>query len=208
MRTNPDNMVFICGQIMSGFAYSHKIMGESFYNTELAVKRLSGTVDIIPLVVSDRLFDCTQSCKGKFVDVSGEFRRVECFEESKPRVSLFVFAQGMALCSVPPTETNVCQLSGRICKKPVLRETPGGRIICDLYIQVDRLNPGTDYLPCIVWGRNAIYASRLDKGTRITVTGRIQSRDYTKMISETEFTINTAYELSAIAIEVNTDEEN
>ena len=39
-------------------------------------------------------------------------------------------------------------------------------------------------------------------GTRIRIWGRIQSREYTKKLSETESEVRTAYEVSVSRLEV------
>ena len=51
---------------------------------------------------------------------------------------------------------------------------------------VNRPYGKSDYIPCIAWVRNARYASGFGVGTRILIWGRVQSREYTKKVSETE----------------------
>ena len=57
-------------------------------------------------------------------------------------------------------------------------------------------------IPCITWGRNALYTSGLDVGSRVKLYGRIQSREYTKNLSDTETETRTAYEVSVSKIEL------
>ena len=45
-------------------------------------------------------------------------------------------------------------------------------------------------------GRNARYASNFQVGTRVCIWGRVQSREYTKKISESECETRVAYEVS------------
>lgn len=71
-----------------------------------------------------------------------------------------------------------------------------GREIADMLLAVNRLCRKTDYIPCIVWGRNARYASGFDVGSHVCVEGRIQSREYMKKLSETECEKHVAYEVS------------
>ena len=52
-----NNEVQLVGEITSEFTLSHKIFDERFYNVKLLVKRLSGAADVIPLLVSERIFD-------------------------------------------------------------------------------------------------------------------------------------------------------
>ena len=52
-----NNQVVVAGEIVSDFRFSHEIFGEGFYMVDLVVSRLSDAHDVIPLMVSDRLFD-------------------------------------------------------------------------------------------------------------------------------------------------------
>ena len=57
--------------------------------------------------------------------------------------------------SLSPTRAepaNCLELSGVLCKPPILRRTPLGREICDLMLAVNRKYGRADYLPCIAWG--------------------------------------------------------
>ena len=63
----------------------------------------------------------------------------------------------------------------------------------------------TDYLPCIFWGRTAREMARLTVGARITMTGRLQSRDYVKTLADGQTEQRTAYEISAVTAELTRD---
>ena len=67
---------------------------------------------------------------------------------------------------------------------------------------VNRAYNKSDYIPIICWGRNAKYASSLEVGSNIVVTGRMQSRCYQKKISDDEVIERTAYEVSVSKIEL------
>ena len=84
---------------------------------------------------------------------------------------------------------------------PIYSKTPLGREIADLLVAVNRPYGKSDYIPCIAWGRNARFASGFSVGTRIQIWGRVQSREYTKKLSETECEKRTAYEVSVSKLE-------
>ena len=84
-----NNKVQVTGKIISGFTYSHEVFGEKFYTVDLAAPRLSGTEDIIPLMVSERLMDVRQNCSGCTVEVTGKFQSYNRQEEAKRRLILF-----------------------------------------------------------------------------------------------------------------------
>ena len=71
-------------------------------------------------------------------------------------------------------------------------------------LAVNRMYNKSDYIPCIAWGRNAIYSSTLDVGDRIAIHGRLQSRQYKKKCEDGDVLIKTAYEVSILALETFT----
>ena len=93
-------------------------------------------------------------------------------------------------------------MEGYICKDPIYRKTPLGREIADLLVAVNRPYGKSDYIPCICWGRNARYASGFEVGTHIELWGRIQSREYTKKLSEEAVEKRVAYEVSVSKLEM------
>ena len=76
-----------------------------------------------------------------------------------------------------------------------------GREIADLLLAVNRSYGKSDYIPCICWGRNARFAENFEVGGELQIWGRIQSREYQKKISETEFERRVAYEVSVSKLE-------
>ena len=52
-----NNKVSVIGEVVSEFTFSHEVFGEGFYIADLAVSRLSDQVDVIPLMISERLLD-------------------------------------------------------------------------------------------------------------------------------------------------------
>ncbi len=209
MNQVKNNQVIISGEITSDFKFSHEIYGEAFYLVEVKVSRLSEYCDVILVMVSERLVDVRNNCVGATVHVEGQFRSFNRCEERKSRLLLSVFAREFEFVDEEqesPHNNQIC-LEGYICKQPVYRKTPLGREIADVLLAVNRPYGKSDYIPCITWGRNALYASNLDVGSKCIVQGRIQSREYTKKISETESEERVAYEVSASLLEVVEDEK-
>lgn len=188
----------VIGEIISDFTLNRKVFGENFYMAKLAVKRLSGQTDIIPLVVPGRLVEAHKDYKGRTMGAIGQFRSYIRHEGRKNHLMLFVFVQEIHFMEefADYTKNNQIYLEGYICKKPIYRKTPLGYEITDLLVVVNRPYGKLDYIPCICWWHNARFASYLEAGTRICISGRIQSREYTKKITETECEIRTAYEVS------------
>lgn len=101
---------------------------------------------------------------------------------------------------VDATKSNSIYLKGFLCKTPNFRKTPLGREITDLLIAVNRPYRKSDYIPCIVWGRNARYAIGFEVGSAVEITGRIQSRKYQKQVEGGNVETRTAYEVSIFNI--------
>ena len=202
-----NNQVVIMGEIVSDFTFSHEIYGEGFYMVDVRVERLSDSIDIIPLMVSERLLDVNGDYKGMYIVVNGQFRSYNRHEERKNKLVLSVFAREIDFVDEigENTKSNQIYLDGFICKEPVYRKTPLGREIADLLLAVNRPYGKSDYIPCICWGRNARYASNFEVGARCAVWGRIQSREYMKKISEEELEKRIAYEVSVSKLELMED---
>lgn len=205
-----NNQVTIMGQVVTGFKFSHEVFGEGFYIMEVMVKRLSNTFDRIPLMISERLIDVTQDYVGEYIMATGQFRSYNRNEEQKNRLVLSVFVREISFMEEEPDDSkaNNILLDGHVCKEPIYRKTPMGREIADLLLAVNRPYGKSDYIPCICWGRNARYISNFGIGEHVQISGRIQSREYKKKISDTEIEFRTAYEVSVSKLEVMEDEDN
>ena len=92
---------------------------------------------------------------------------------------------------------NEVKLVGFVCKEPVYRKTPFDREICDVLLAINRPNyHKSDYVPCIMWGRNARFMSNQKIGCKVEIVGRIQSRQYLKTNEKGEEESKVAYEVS------------
>ena len=67
--------------------------------------------------------------------------------------------------------------------------------ITDVILAVNRRYRKSDYIPCILWNNNALLSRQWKVGTKVMLSGRMQSRFYNKTIDgESERRI--AYEIS------------
>ena len=150
-----------------------------FYMVDLVVSRLSDAHDVIPLMVSDRLFDVEKSHIGEKVLAKGQFRSYNKHEENKNRLILSVFVREIEVIDAvddKENKPNQIYLDGYICKEPIYRMTPLGREIADLLLAVNRPYGKSDYIPCICWGRNARFASAFEVGEHVQI-GRASCRE-------------------------------
>jgi len=174
--------------------YSHELFGEGFYEFNLRVPRLSNQPDIIPLTISNRLLAERKLEAGERIALNGQFRSYNKIVDDKSKLMLSVFVRDF--CEPNIENPNTAELNGYICKPPIYRTTPFNREICDILLAVNRAYNKSDYIPCIAWGRNARFVRTVDVGQKISITGRIQSREYVKKFSETHSETRVAYELS------------
>ena len=205
-----NNKVTITGEVVSEFEFSNQMYGENFYTFKVSITRTSGTADVIPVTVSERLIDVKQSLVGEHVCVVGEFRSYNKKIGDRTKLILYVFANECEVINAVVTgeSCNHIELEGHLCKEVKYRETPSGREIADLLLAVNRMHGKSDYIPCIVWGRNAKFAKDLSVGTKIKVAGRIQSREYVKKLEGGNSETRVAYEVSVSKFEILEEETN
>lgn len=191
------NSVSIAGHL-SGLELSHKIYGEAFYTFFLECERLSDKSDVLPVTISERLLAKHPMGGGELVLVKGQLRSYNKLVDGKVRLYLTVFARDISEASVC---VNDIELKGFVCKPPTFRVTPFGREITDMLVAVNRAYNKSDYVPCIVWGRNARFASGFEVGEKVALHGRVQSRQYEKALENGDKTIRIAYEVSISKME-------
>ena len=146
--------------------------GEVFYEFKLDVSRLSGTVDTIPVTISKNLVNSRSIALKEGTMLNLRGEFRSRNAQENGASHLHLFF--FAKDILPPTKEkcNNVYLHGFLCK------------------------------PCIVWGRHANLAKSLPIGTRISVTGRMQSRKYTKQFENGEIENKVAYEVSINNMEI------
>lgn len=208
------NYVKITGKIVSPIEFSHEIYGEGFYNFFIEVPRLSETVDVLPVSISERLIINMELKEGTYVKIIGQLRSYNRYVNGASKLILTVFARDIELLEDEEEikenlkSPNEIFLDGYICKPPVYRTTPFGREISDLLLAVNRAYNKSDYIPCIAWGRNARFCSNILVGDHIKIWGRIQSREYQKKLENGEVETRVAYEVSISKLEYIENDNN
>lgn len=193
------NQIAVRGTLVNLPAYSHENHGKKFYRFLLEVPRLSGTVDVLPVVAEETILNEMDLSGGEMLTVMGQIRSHNNRENGIRRLLIFVFAASIVAEDGEPI--NDVLIEGPLCREPVYRRTPLGREICDVMLAVPRAFKRADYLPCILWGRTAQEVSRCHTRDQVRITGRLQSRVYTKMTEDGPIE-RTAYEISALSAEI------
>ena len=219
MNTNyeDNNHLTLVGKVTSDKRFSHEIYGEKFYIFNLSVPRLSGNADVIPVTISERLLTTQDVFIGAKLQIDGQFRSYNSYDNEKNKLILTVFVKDVQFLEENQEEeeevrrdvvSNEVILDGYICKKPIYRKTPFGREISDILLAVNRAYNKSDYIPCIAWGRNARFCENVAVGTEVRIVGRVQSREYEKKHEDGTVEKKVAYEVSVASREVANKEDN
>ena len=98
-------------------------------------------------------------------------------------------------------------LAGRLTRDPEIRYAQQSNTAIARYtLAVDRLvkregEPQADFLRCVAFGRTAEFAEQyLRKGTKIAVTGRIQTGSYTNSDGQRVYTTDVVIESQAACV--------
>ena len=198
MQTN-NNKIFLRGRLAAPPSLSHVNHGVEYLLLPLSVSRLSGAEDTLHVVVSrEQLEDALPTLEaGSPLTVSGEVRTFNNRSGVGSRLVVSVFAK--VLSQEEGMDENRLELSGTLCKPPILRTTPLGRTICDMILAANRRYGRADYLPCIAWGSLAYRCASMEVGDRLALEGRLQSRIYTKEI-DGQTQERTAFEVSIMSL--------
>ena len=189
------NHITLRGSLLSMPLYSHENHGRRFFRFYLEVPRLSGAVDVLPVIAREDVLSAMELSDGEMLTVTGQVRSHNLRDNGKRHLSVFVFASSILAEDGEPI--NTVELDAVVCREPTYRRTPLGREICDVMLAVPRPFHRADYLPCILWGKVAAEASRCAVGDPLVLNGRLQSRIYTKL-TEDGPQERTAYEISAL----------
>ncbi len=188
------NALELVGELDSLPTFSHRNHDVAFYRFLLAVERLSGQKDFLPVLASQNVLEqCETIEPGHTYRILGQLRSFNNKSGTGNRLVISAYAQ--SICPTEEESQNRLFLAGAICKPPTLRRTPLGRSISDIMLAVNRRYGRADYLPCIAWGQVANQLSQKEVGSCISFFGRFQSRIYTKQ-TECGAAEHTAYEIS------------
>ena len=190
------NHIVLRGSLICLPQFSHENHGRRCFRFSLEVPRLSGTVDTLPVIAQEDVLNAMELSDGEMLTVTGQVRSHNVRIDGKRRLLIFVFAE-LILCE-DGEPLNEVTLSGPICREPTYRRTPLGREICDVMLAVPRAFRRADYLPCILWGRTAQECAQYHTRDVLHLTGRLQSRVYTK-VTDSGSEERTAYEISALS---------
>lgn len=185
---------------------SHSINDIDYDKANLVVQRDAGIEDILNLRF--KRFSNTYR-EGQEIELVGNVRSYsKHLSDGKNKVEIYVFTY----FDKPEDfeDTNELILDGRICKIDSIRTVSNGKsnihfILANNLDIEDSNKKLNSYLPCIAWGTLAKQISLLNVNDKIKITGRLQSREYKKYISEDEYEIRIAHEIYVKSFELLND---
>lgn len=183
--------------------------GDTFFDGTLAVQRLSGTFDYLPITIPARLINNGCPTLGSLrkleecrrLRMVGELRTYNKELPGKIRHHTVLLVREFKEEN-QATDDNHVEMEGVICREPYYHETPFGREICSFTIAVNRSCNRSAYIPCICWGLTAWMVSGLEVGTKVALLGRFQSREYQKQLDNGKTETRTTYEVSCKCVDV------
>lgn len=152
--------------------------------SEILCIRTSGTIDRISIVSPFNL----SVYEGLNVEIHGSI-------ETSKRKSLAVHIDSIR--ESDEIGTNIVELEGRICKLSDKRRATGNRTVRTAILAVG----GSNYIPIVFWNSRARDIEKCNLGDKITINGRLQSREFVKEVLDTKVT-KTTYEVSVIKIQI------
>lgn len=200
------NLVVLQGVLEEKPAPIGEDCGEKIYMAMVRVMRASGAADVLPVIMGEYTLARRLSAleAGTKVRVEGELRRYE-MHEGAYRARLRVFAKKL---DVDPKgdSCNLVQMTCTVCKPGEKRVTAKGREMCYMKGEAHMRNR-IAYVPMVAWGRMSDFAAALEAGEKISVQGRLQSREYVKRQQDGSLETRTAYEVSLQRLKLYEDTE-
>lgn len=194
-----NNRIFLRGRLAASPTLSHINHGVEYFLLPLRVCRLSGAEDTLHVIASRAQLTALPPLEENSpLTVRGEVRTFNNRSGVGSRLVVSVFAKELSQ-EEDEEDENHLEISGVLCKPPVLRTTPLGRTICDMILAANRRYGRADYLPCIAWGSLAYRCGAMEVGDRLALEGRLQSRIYTKEV-DGQLQERTAFEVSIMSL--------
>lgn len=167
------------------------------FEREIPQKSTAGAVDVLK-----------EFAPGSRLLLTGKIQTLKDFATGHTLV--FILADFVAASPKAVLQDEIA-ITGELAFKPTHRETPRGKRISDIFVNVQKeLAPGCCCIPCICWQEQADEVASWQQGDKVKLLARYQSREYDKVLDEfftdgelTDRAVErrTAYELSVQAIE-------
>ena len=89
---HPSNTITIRGTLQALPSFSHENHGKRFYRFVLEVTRLSGAIDLLPVIAEESVLFRIDPSAGQMLTVNGQIRSYNQRSEGVRHLMIFVFA--------------------------------------------------------------------------------------------------------------------
>lgn len=150
-----------------------------FFYTTISVERPSGTVDNIPLEISEKKLISKGIKKGSLVEIQGDFKS---YMQQGHR-EMFLNAKEVRKIEGLDENPSLIYLRGYICHEPYYHETATVHKHITAFTLAIPRNPDNkrskaDYLQCLAWECDSQMIKNCQVGQEVELYGRIQSRHF------------------------------
>lgn len=162
------------------------------------VARHSGVVDSIR--VKCETIPQGMVLKDDLLYIEGTLYTTNTIVDGRNHLNVLVKAHTIMPCGCVTNSsenTNEVEFQGYIVKPPVTRPTPLGKTITELLVAINDTNKVSYYIPVITFGGLAERTSKYQVGNFIKIIGRLQSREYAKLLPDGTTVTKIAYEVAA-----------
>lgn len=172
------NDITLVGEVVSSPEVASTYGDTTLYSVYFSTQRSSGITDTLQMIVKSdivgRLIPGVQRL------ICGEIRTTNQYDVTKHKNKLVVYVFVKDIVDVEECEynVNVAIIDGYLCKEPVLRTTNSSKTVCDILLAVNGRYGRSYYLPAVAFNDNARHLAHKQVGSRIVVSGRLQSREY------------------------------
>ena len=191
-NTTPENLILLCGELITDGVFSHTENGEDFFAFSMKITLPSGT-DVLPLLINSTQIDDTVK-KGAVLSITGKLISEETsFGEAHD--SLLKVLVGEIYAGETEITSGIF-LTGNVIKKPysyTLKEEEH----TEFQLAVGTENTPIVYIPVSAHGEGALIAKNLQLGDTISILGQLHSFEYLD-ISDLGTTSKTAYEVEIL----------
>ena len=190
-NTTPENLILLCGELITDGTFSCLKNGEEFYQFLIKITLPTG-VDVLPVLIPKGKLDETVQ-KGCTISLTGKVVSEEAVSGEEHTLILKVAAE-----EIYAGETEITSgvfLTGNVIKKPYSYTIENGqRAEFQLAVGEDVIA----YVPVAVGGENADVAKGLQLGDTVSVLGQLHSYEYLDLNGDSACT-KTAYEVEILA---------
>lgn len=166
---------------------SHTVGDIQFEQADLIVPRGDQKEDLI--TIKYKKF-CNTHKENDVVELVGNVRSYSHTVNDKNKVDVYVFTYfDRPVTGDAEVKTlNDVTISGRICKMQELRTFDSGKtnihfILANNITTDNSTRKLNSYIPCMAWGQLAKDISKYKVGTKVSLDGMLQSREYKKVVN-------------------------